>query len=140
MIDLIGQNPIFSSSIRLVVAQRLVRKLTDKKEPYTPDEATKDYIMKTLEGVSEFNPAEITLYRPVPSPEAPFGYEGRSVIMEQLVVSDDIAAFLRGDVSDVDAKQIETVAKKNGMLTLEQKGLLMALKGITTLEEISRVI
>ncbi|MBQ3430546.1 type II/IV secretion system protein [Candidatus Saccharibacteria bacterium] len=140
MIDLIGQNPIFSTSIRLVVAQRLVRRLTDAKEPYVPDEATKDYIKKVLDGIEGFNPSEITLFKPVPTPEAPFGYEGRTVIMEQLVVSDDISAFLKGDVSDVDTKQIETVAKKNGMLTLEQKGLLMALQGITSLEEVSRVI
>lgn len=140
MIDLIGQNPIFSSSIRLVVAQRLVRRLTDSKEPYVPDEATKNYIRKTLKGVDGFNPDEITLYKPVPTNEAPFGYKGRSVIMEQLIVSDEISAFLRGDVSDVDTHQIETVARKNGMLTLEQKGLLQALNGITTLEEISRVV
>ncbi|MBR3204525.1 Flp pilus assembly complex ATPase component TadA [Candidatus Saccharibacteria bacterium] len=141
MIDLIGTNPIFSSSIRMIIAQRLVRKLTDSKEPYSPDESTKSYIRKTLEGVPGFNPEEeMTLFRPVPSPEFPFGYNGRSIIMEQLIVSEEIANFLRGDVADANATAIESVAKKNGMLTLEQKGILMALKGITTLEEVSRVI
>lgn len=140
MIDLIGVNPIFSSSIRLVVAQRLVRKLTEPKEPYIPDESTKSYLKKVLDGVPGFNPEEITLYKPVSTPEHPFGYAGRAVIMEQLVVSDEISAFLRGDIADIDTRKIESVAKKNGMLTLEQKGLLMALKGITTLEEVSRVI
>ena len=60
--------------------------------------------------------------------------------MEQLVVSDDIQSFIRGDVADINQKVIEETAKKNGMLTLEQKGLLMALRGETSLEEISRVI
>ena len=60
--------------------------------------------------------------------------------MEQLVVSDDIQAFIRGDVSDINTDAIEKVAKKNGMLTLEQKGVLAALRGETTLKEISRVI
>ena len=71
MIDLIGTNPIFANSIRLVVAQRLVRKLTDAKEEYDPDESTKDYIRKVLEGVDGFNPDNIKLYRPIPTEENP---------------------------------------------------------------------
>ena len=140
MVDMIGQNPIFSSSIRLIVAQRLVRRLTDSKEPYTPDDATRRYIEETLKGVPDFSPDELTLYRPVTTEENPFGYAGRAVIMEQLIVSDEISAFLRGDVADVDAKKIESLARSSGMLTMEQKGLLMALNGVTTLEEVSRVI
>ncbi len=140
MIDLIGTNPIFANSIRLVVAQRLVRKLTDEKEEYEPDDVVKDYIRETLKGVDGFNPDDIKLYRPTPTEEHPFGYSGRAVIMEQLVVSDEISDFLRGSVAEANAKKIEGVAKRNGMLTLEQKGLLMALNGTTTLEEVSRVI
>jgi general secretion pathway protein E/type IV pilus assembly protein PilB len=60
--------------------------------------------------------------------------------MEQLVVSDEIQGFLRGDIADISTKAIETSAKQHGMLTLEQKGLLAALRGETTLEEVSRVI
>ena len=140
MIDLIGTNPIFANSIRLVVAQRLVRKLTDSKEEYVPDDMVKKYIRETLDGVDGFDPDRIRLYRPVPTAENPFGYSGRSVIMEQLVVSEEISDFLRGDVADANTRKIEAAAKKNGMLTLEQKGLLMALNGITTLEEVARVV
>ena len=140
MIDLIGTNPIFANSIRLVVAQRLVRKLTDSKEEYVPDDMVKKYIRETLDGVDGFDPDHIRLYHPVPTAENPFGYSGRSVIMEQLVVSEEISDFLRGDVADANTRKIEAAAKKNGMLTLEQKGLLMALNGITTLEEVARVI
>ena len=60
--------------------------------------------------------------------------------MEQLVVSEDIQAFIRGDVADINTDAIEKAAKKNGMLTLEQKGVLAVLRGETTLEEVSRVI
>ena len=145
MIDLIGVNPIFSSSIRLVVAQRLVRKLADSKKPRPATEAEINYIRKVLNGVPEdkligLNLNEITLYDAVTSDADPFGYSGRTVIMEQLIVGEDIQAFIRGDVADVDASAIERVAKKNGMLTLEQKGVLAALRGETTLEEVSRVI
>ena len=147
MIDMIGTNPIFSSSVRLVIAQRLVRKLADNKEPYRPDEATLKYIRQVFEGVPEealrerdIDLNDITLYKPVPSEEVPFGYKGRTVIMEQLIVSEEIQSFIRGDVADINTTAIEKVAKKNGMLTLEQKGVIAALRGESTLDEVSRVI
>lgn len=148
MIDLIGTNPIFSSSIRLVVAQRLVRQLSGSKQAYTPDEASVKYINRVLEGVSDETLAQnnisrdnYTLYRPVPTGETdPFGYKGRSVIMEQLVVSDEIQKYIRGDVDEINTDAIEQTAKSLGMLTLEQKGVLAALRGETTLEEVARVI
>lgn len=145
MIDLIGINPIFATSIRLVMAQRLVRKLSDSKasRPATAEEA--DYIRRVLDGVpmealEGINLDDITLYDPVKTEEEPFGFSGRTILMEQLVVTDEIQAFIRGSVKDTNAKVIEETAKKNGMLTLEQKGIIAALKGITTLEEVMRVI
>ncbi|MBR2659554.1 type II/IV secretion system protein [Candidatus Saccharibacteria bacterium] len=147
MIDMIGTNPIFSSSVRLVIAQRLVRKLADNKEAYKPDEATMKYIRRVFEGVPpevlashNINLDDVTLYKPVASEEIPFGYKGRDVIMEQLVVTEEIQKFIRGDVSDVNTDAIEKAAKKSGMLTLEQKGVIAALEGRTTLDEVSRVI
>ena len=147
MIDMIGTNPIFSSSVRLVIAQRLVRKLADNKEQIQPDEATIKYINRVFEGVPSDTLKEygvdlnnITLYKPVPSEEFPFGYKGRNVIMEQLIVTEEIQAFIRGDVKDINTDAIEKAAKEKGMLTLEQKGVIAALRGETTLEEVSRVI
>jgi type II secretory ATPase GspE/PulE/Tfp pilus assembly ATPase PilB-like protein len=145
MIDLIGVNPIFSSAIRLVIAQRLVRRLHDaSKEEYEPDESTRQYVKNVLKDV----PANISLpdlnnfklWRPRPSDDAPFGYKGRVVIMEQMVVNDTIQRFLRGDVEDVHTEVIEAAAKADGMLTLLQVGVLAALRGETTLEEVNRVI
>ena len=191
MIDLIGVNPIFSSSIRLVVAQRLVRRLSKSKKARKATEAEAKYIKNVLAGIDkkwlkgikgidfdmlddaddknapiytddtmkatkldkalakeayfdiepeDIESGDITLYDPVPTDKEPFGYSGRTVIMEQLVVSENIQAFIRGDVADVNTDAIEKEAKKNGMLTLEQKGVLAALRGETTLSEISRVI
>ncbi len=145
MIDLIGVNPIFASSIRLIVAQRLVRKLSSSKKARVATDAEREYIKNVMNGVPEkvladFNLNNITLYDPVATESEPFGYSGRTVIMEQLVVSDEIQAFIRGDVADINTKAIEETAKKNGMLTLEQKGVLAVLRGETTLNEISRVI
>lgn len=145
MIDMIGVNPIFSSAIRLVIAQRLVRRLVDStKEEYEPDEATRNYVRRVLADIpSDIECPDLDtfrLWRPRPSSDAPFGYRGRMVIMEQMIVTEEIQKFIRGDVEDVHPETIEKAAKKAGMLTLEQSGVLAALRGETTLEEVARVI
>ncbi len=145
MIDMIGVNPIFSSAIRLIIAQRLVRRLVDEtKQEYDPDEATRAYIKRVLEGIPEDveHPDLDTckLWRPVASENAPFGYKGRIVIMEQLIVDEEIQKFIRGDISEVHPEAIEKTAKSRGMLTLEQVGVLAALRGETTLDEVGRVV
>lgn len=151
MIDLIGTNPIFSSSIRMVIAQRLVRRLSNSKEEYEPDEATRKYVLRILDSLTkeqietelrhEWDPNNFKLYKAHPNGEGdPFGYKGRVCIMEQLSVTEDIQKFIRGDVEDVNTDLIEKTAKGLGMITLEQKGVLAALRGDTTLEEIGRVI
>lgn len=145
MIDLIGVNPIFSTAIRLVIAQRLVRRLYDEtKEEYEPDEATKKYVRGALENLPDSiekpDLENFKLWRPVPSEDAPFGYKGRVVVMEQMVVNENIQKFLRGDIEDIHTEVIEQAARDNGMATLLQVGILAALRGETTLEEINRVI
>ena len=145
MVDLIGVNPIFSTAIRLVIAQRLVRRLDDAtKEAYEPDEATKQWVRDTLkdlpERVEKPDLENFQLWRPVVSESSPFGYTGRIVIMEQMVVSEAVQKFLRGDVADVNADLIERAARDAGMVTLIEHGVLAALRGETTLEEINRVI
>lgn len=145
MIDMIGQNPIFSTAIRLVVGQRLVRQLDDKtKIAYQPDESTKKYMAAVLKDLPEHiqkpDLEAVTLYKPGSSTEAPFGYVGRIVIMEQMLITDKIQAFLRGEVEDINTDLIERTAKEQGMVTMEQDGVLKAIAGVTTLEEIARVI
>lgn len=147
MIGMIGINPIFSSAIRLLIAQRLVRRLYDaSKEAYEPDEATKRWVRKTLEGVSPARMQGIDLnnfklWKPRPHADAPFGFKGRIVVMEQMVVNQHIQAFLRGDIADANPEAIEAEAKKSAdLITLMQAGTLAALRGETTLEEVNRAI
>lgn len=145
IVDMIGQNPIFASAIRLVIGQRLVRRLDDTtKVPYQPDEATKKYLAEVLKDlpadIKKPDIANLTLYKPGTSEASPFGYKGRIVLMEQMVVSESIAAFLRGDETQVNAEAIEAVAKKQGMVTMLQDGILKACEGVTTIEEVNRVI
>ncbi len=145
MVDLIGVNPIFSTAIRLVIAQRLVRRLDDStKEAYEPDEATKQWVRDALKDLPEHaNKPDLEnfqLWRPVVSESSPFGYSGRIVIMEQMIVSEAIQKFLRGEAGDAHAELIEKAAREAGMVTLQEHGILAALRGETTLEEINRVI
>ena len=83
MIDLIGVNPIFASSIRLVVAQRLVRKLADSKKSRKASEAEAKYIRGVMEGASQeklagVNLDDITLYDPVKTEEHPLSPSARA--------------------------------------------------------------
>lgn len=145
MIDLIGINPIFSTAIRLVVAQRLVRRLDDEtKEEYEPDEATRRWVKDALKDLPDHieKPDFDTfrLWKPVASENTPFGYKGRIVIMEQMVVGESVQKFIRGDVKDIDTSSIEAAARADGMVTLLEYGVLAALRGETTLDEVNRVI
>lgn len=145
MIDMIGLNPIFSTAIRLLIAQRLVRKLDKNAKEYIPDEATKNWVRSVLDGVpAEKIPQDISgdfkLWKPMPSEESPFGYKGRIVVMEMMVVNDNIAAFLRGERGMISTEAIEAQAREDGLLTLIQQGVISALRGDTTIEEVNRVI
>lgn len=145
MIDMIGLNPIFSTAIRLLIAQRLVRKLDKNAKEYVPDEATKNWVRSILDGVpAEKIPQDISgdfkLWKPMPSEESPFGYKGRIVVMEMMVVNDNIAAFLRGERGMISTEAIEAQAREDGLLTLMQQGVISALRGDTTIEEVNRVI
>lgn len=145
MIDMIGVNPIFSSAIRLVIAQRLVRKLDDEtKEEYEPDEATRKWVQNALKDlpshVEKPDLDNFKLWRPVITEESPFGFKGRVVIMEQMVVGESVQKFLRGDIADIHTEVIEKSAREAGMITLMERGVLAALRGETTLDEINSAI
>ncbi|MBC7746744.1 Flp pilus assembly complex ATPase component TadA [Pedobacter sp.] len=145
IIDMIGQNPIFSNAIQMVISQRLVRRLDDTtKIAYEPDETTKNWIRETLKDLPSNtempNLDAITLWKPGISEASPFGYKGRIMILEQLMVTENIQRFIRGDAKDVNVKEIEETAQRDGMVTMLQDGVLRALRGDTTLEEIYRVL
>lgn len=142
---MIGQNPIFANAIQMVLSQRLVRRLDDAtKIAYEPDEATKTWIRDSLaslpDDVAKPDLDNFQLYRPGSSDDAPFGYVGRVMIMEQLVVSENIQKMIRGEMKDINVAAIERAAVADGMTTMLHDGLLKALRGETTIEEVNRVI
>ena len=116
----------------------------ETKEEYEPDDATKRWVQDILKDLPENSERpdlnNFKLWRPVINERSPFGYKGRVVVMEQMVITDRIQRFLSGDEADMSPEKIEQAAKEEGMITLLQRGVLAALRGETTLEEVNRVI
>jgi type II secretory ATPase GspE/PulE/Tfp pilus assembly ATPase PilB-like protein len=80
---------------------------------------------------------EIPFYRPLPSKEAPDGYKGRIGIFEVLPITQTIKELITKEET---ADKIEEQAIKEGMLTMVEDGFIKAAQGITSIEEILRVI
>ena len=147
---------LLASTLNVVIGQRLVRRNTEKRETYkSSDLETKsindvvgDLLPKTKEsvvGVSEDlgysglpvkNDSAYLLTRGIDSKKAPGGYSGRAGLYETIVVDEDIQKLI---VSRATASEIMNVAKQKGTVTMRQDGVLKALSGVTTLEEINRV-
>lgn len=138
------------STLNVVVAQRLIRRLADSKEAYTLTDVEIEKLSKTvdLERVLKDLRAEkvveakatwknIPLYRPKATPEAPDGYSGRLGIHEVLKVTPAIKELIMRNATSA---QIEEQAKKEGMLTMFEDGIFKAVQGITSVEEVLRVI
>lgn len=142
--DIIGQNPLFISSIRLIMAQRLVRKLDDQtKEAYHPEEAELNKIRQIIDtlpaNVLKPNLNDLTLYKAKPTPENPFGYKDQVAIREQFTLSNRILNLLSKTTSTPSAQEIEKAAIEDGMRTMIQDGILKVISGITSMEEVFRV-
>ncbi|HSH18154.1 MAG TPA: ATPase, T2SS/T4P/T4SS family [Candidatus Saccharimonadales bacterium] len=145
LLDYIGINPLFASAIHLIMAQRLIRRLDDAtKQPYKPDSALLgqlEYILSTLPpNVPKPDLRKVTLYRPGSSAENPFGYTGQIAIREQLQMTPGVQQLLRLPPNQVTTEMLEHQAIQDGMTTMLQDGVLKALRGETTLEEVYRVV
>lgn len=145
MLGLVGRNPIFSSAIKLIISQRLVRRLDpDTRIPYKPEASIVRHFQEHLKDLpADVKPAQdlnnFQLFKPGKSEQNPFGYKGRTSILEELTIGEDIRALLNEEVLPT-AQQLEDGAKRQGMITIYQAGLLKCLAGETTIEEINRVI
>jgi type II secretory ATPase GspE/PulE/Tfp pilus assembly ATPase PilB-like protein len=143
--DVIGQNPLFVSAIRLVMAQRLVRHLDDSsKVAYQPDatilQQLKAVVDTLPEGVERPNLEGLQLYKPGSSTENPYGFQGQLAIREQFVMTGEIRQVLERPTTVLSEQELETAAIKSGMRTMHQDGVLKVIAGETTLEEIYRVL
>jgi len=145
MLDMVGINPLFSNAMHLVMAQRLVRRLDDvSKQAYKPDEALKKQLQSVIdtlpEGIERPDINQITLYKAAKSANNPFGYTGQLALREQLVMTPGVQQMLRLPPDQISTDGLEAQAVKEGMRTMLHDGLLKALAGHTTLEEVYRVV
>ena len=145
MLDFIGVNPLFASAIHLIMAQRLVRRLDDStKIPYKPDDALKAQLQTVIDtfppGVERPDLNNVTLYKPGSSPDNPFGYSGQLPIREQMQMTAGIQQLLRLPPEQVTTTMLQERAIQDGMLTMLQDGVIKATQGITTIEEVYRVV
>ncbi|MGD9957742.1 MAG: GspE/PulE family protein [Candidatus Nanopelagicales bacterium] len=126
---------LVGSAVDSVLAQRLARRLCSKcKEEYVPEP-------EQLEAI-RFKPypgdPEPTFFRPVGCAScAKTGYKGRVAIHEVMAITDEIE---RLTVERASSTRIGAVAIEQGMRTLREDGLLKASQGITTIDEVFRVV
>lgn len=145
LMDIISQNPLFVSAIRLVMAQRLVRKLDDTtKQVYQADEATIQKIRAVIDtlppGTDRPNLDGLQLYKPGASVENPYGYRGQLAVREQFLMSGEIRHLLETVTTVLSAKEIQAAAVASGMRTMLQDAVLKVIAGETTLDEVYRVL
>ena len=77
-----------------------------------------------------------TLVKGIEDQDAPGGYAGRAGLYEAIDVDEDIQKLI---ISHATSAEVMRVAKEKGTVTMRQDGILKALSGITTLEEVNRV-
>jgi type IV pilus assembly protein PilB len=133
LIDMGIDRYLIASSLRLVLAQRLVRKIcTHCKQPIN---LPKEILLKA--GFNEAELDDIKLYNGKGCSHClDTGYKGRMAIFEVLPISEDIREMI---INSKDENTIRQKALKEGMLTLKQDGLQKVKQGITTLEEVLSV-
>jgi type IV pilus assembly protein PilB len=150
LIDMKAEPFLISSTLNLILAQRLVRRLCKEKEKYklTKSELKNlekycnlERVLKILkeEKLAKENQSleDIIFYRPKPAKECPDGYKGRIGIFEVLPITESIKELI---IKNATSDQIRDQALKEGMKTMVEDGFVKAAQGITSIEEVLRVI
>ena len=147
---------LIASTVKVVIGQRLVRRIGENKEEYQSTDIETDSIHKTLKGLlpeSEDKRKEVsddlgydnlpligenayTLTKGKDGPGNPGGYSGRMGVYEVFPVSEKIQQLI---LSRSTSSDIQRQAQAEGMITMRQDGYFKALSGLTTLNEVNRV-
>jgi type II secretory ATPase GspE/PulE/Tfp pilus assembly ATPase PilB-like protein len=149
MLDMGAEPFLVVSTVNVIVAQRLVRRLTKTREEYKLSAAEQkklaehidlDRVLKELReekviGLKD-DWSKVTFCRPKESSESKDGYAGRVGIHEVFAMTPAIRdLIMKGET----AEAIETQARTEGMLTMAEDGLFLAAQGLTSIEEVLRV-
>ena len=147
---------LLASTLNVVIGQRLVRRITEKREMYKSSEIEtkginsiigsllpqdKESVAKVSEdlgypGLPVKNEDHYMLAKGISTKETPGGYKGRAGLYETIVVDDDIQKMV---INHSTANEIMKLAREKGTVTMRQDGILKVLSGITSIEEVNRV-
>ncbi len=149
MVDMKIEPFLIVSTVNVIIGQRLVRKLAGKEKYFLSKQGI-DTLAKTvnLAKVLEVLKSEkivpkdavwekIPFYKPIPNQESKDGYKGRIGIYEVLKVSTAIRELI---IHNATGNDVEVQAKKEGMLTMIEDGIFKSVQGLTTIEEVLRVV
>ncbi len=150
LIDMQAEPFLISSTVNLIIAQRLVRRLSAEREKYKLKEAEiknlakycdLDKVLKALKNEKLAKPKDnledVEFYRPKPSKDHQEGYGGRIGIFEVLSITEMIKELI---VKKATSDQIRGQAQKEGMRTMVEDGFIKVARGVTSIEEVLRVI
>jgi len=150
LIDMGIEPFLIVSTVNVIISQRLVRRLTPVKEKYllTQPEIdalaksiNMDRVMQVLKDEKIVAPTaewkDVPFYRTKKSEESESGYKGRVGIHEILKMSPTIRDLIMKGATPV---EIEKQAKSEGMITMLEDGVVKAAQGITTIEDVLRVV
>lgn len=135
LLDLGVQAYLIASTLRCVIAQRLVRKLCIHcREPY---EATPDLLAQLPDSAGASGHASVTLYKACGCTYCGnTGFAGRAAIFEVMVIDDHVRRLVKPGVS---ADVIAHAARKAGTASMMADGFAKCREGLTTIEELGRV-
>ncbi len=138
------------STLRVCVGQRLVRKLCPSREKYQLSRDEQAQLEKGIDAGAVLRALKdekaaakdatwknISFYKAKDSPECPAGYSGRVGIYETLAVTPTIKELV---MKNATADDVEKQARSEGMLTMSEDGIFKAAQGVTTIEEVLRVV
>ncbi len=150
LIDMGVEPFLMVSTLKVIIGQRLVRKLCAEREHYTLTKAELERLGRSIDlervlgALREEKVVEkgatwekIQFSKPKPTSECEDGYQGRIGIHEVLKVTPSVRELI---IKGATADAIEKQARSEGMLTMLEDGVFKAVQGITTLEEILRVV
>ncbi|HLN18637.1 MAG TPA: ATPase, T2SS/T4P/T4SS family, partial [Patescibacteria group bacterium] len=142
LIELGVKPSLMAPAINAVIGQRLVRKLCECKEAYAAATESIESIKRILSIISPKSKVEIpknikNLYRPKGCPKCNgIGYKGRIGIFEVLTISEEIEKLILELAGET---ELTMAALEYGMITMLQDGIIKAVSGITSIDEVRRV-
>lgn len=150
LIDMGAESFLLVSTLRVAIGQRLVRKLADDKLPYTLTKAEREELSKKVDldkvlaalkeeevvkSSATWN--DVEFYHPKEKGDTEDGYKGRMGIHEVLEMSPTLKDMV---MTEKTGDEIAAQAQKEGMLTMMEDGIFKAAQGMTSIEEVLRVI